>query len=95
MLRSETRLPVLPVKPLGDKNVRANACSPLVESGRVLLPEAAPWLRDFLDEVTSFPNALHDDMVDAMSQALNYLSQHAQPMEFMTRRRRTAPRVGR
>src|SRR5208337_3724572 len=44
----------------------------LVESGRVYLPEDAPWLTDFLEEVSSFPAAPHDDMVDALSQALNY-----------------------
>ena len=35
---SETRLPILPVKPQGDKVSRAHAVSPLVESGRVVLP---------------------------------------------------------
>jgi predicted phage terminase large subunit-like protein len=76
MLRSETRLPILPVKTLGDKIARAHACSPLVESGRVFLLESAPWLRDFLDEVTSFPAAPHDDQVDALTMALNYLREH-------------------
>ena len=37
-LQKETRLPILPVKPLGDKLARASAVSPLVESGRVFLP---------------------------------------------------------
>jgi predicted phage terminase large subunit-like protein len=51
-LQAETRLPVLPVKPLGDKVARASAVSPLIESGRVFLP-AAGWLSDFMDEVSS------------------------------------------
>jgi predicted phage terminase large subunit-like protein len=72
-LKAETRLPVLPVKPQGDKQSRAHAVSPLVESGRVFLPESAPWLADFLDEATAFPASAHDDMVDALTQALNYL----------------------
>jgi predicted phage terminase large subunit-like protein len=72
-LQAETRLPILPVKPLGDKVARASAVSPIVESGRVYLPESAAWLGDFLDEVSSFPAAPHDDQVDALSQALNYL----------------------
>ena len=33
----------------------------------------AEWVADFLDEVSSFPAAQHDDMVDSMTQALNYL----------------------
>lgn len=72
-LKAETRLPILPVKPQGDKVSRAHAVSPLVESGRVYLPANASWLADFMDEATSFPAAPHDDMVDAFSQALNYL----------------------
>lgn len=91
MLRTETRLPILPVKPQGDKVSRAHAVSPLVESGRVFLPEQAHWLKDFLDEVTSFPAAPHDDMVDCMTQALNYLrSNQYEPFEFTP----VPPRVG-
>ena len=72
-LKAETRLPILPVKPQGDKVSRAHAVSPLVESGRVYLPEKAGWLDDFILEATSFPSAPHDDQVDAMSQGLSYL----------------------
>jgi predicted phage terminase large subunit-like protein len=82
-LKAETRLPILPVKPLGDKQSRAHAVSPLVESGRVFLPAEAPWLDDFLDEVTSFPAAPHDDMVDALTQGLGYLrGKGYQPVEY-------------
>jgi len=72
-LKAETRLPILPVRPMGDKVSRAHAVSPLVESGRVFVPAEAPWLVDFVDEATSFPAAPHDDQVDAITQALNYL----------------------
>jgi len=72
-LKSETRLPILPVKPQGDKVSRAHAVSPLVESGRVVLPLVGAWLTDFLEEVISFPAAPHDNQVDAFTQALAYL----------------------
>lgn len=72
-LKAETRLPILPVKPQGDKLSRAHAVSPLVESGRVWVSDSAPWLANFLDEVTSFPSAPHDDQVDAFTQALNWM----------------------
>jgi hypothetical protein len=72
-LKSETRLPILPVKPQGDKISRAHAVSPLVESGRVVLPTDAAWLNDFIEEVISFPSAPHDDQVDAFTQALSYM----------------------
>jgi predicted phage terminase large subunit-like protein len=48
-------LPILPVKPLGDKVARANAVTPLVESGRVQVPEVAPWLADLWTRRMAFP----------------------------------------
>jgi predicted phage terminase large subunit-like protein len=68
-----TNLPILPVKADSDKISRAQAVTPLIESGRVFLPQAAGWLPDFLDELAAFPNAAHDDQVDSVTQALNYL----------------------
>jgi len=101
-LKAETRLPILPVKPLGDKVSRANAVSPLVESGRVCVPESAAWLADFIEEITSFPAAPHDDQTDAVCQGLNYMrgsgwdSATFQAMAhahaaYMAQRRRVAP----
>jgi predicted phage terminase large subunit-like protein len=81
-LKSETRLPIFPVKPLGDKVARASAVSPLVESGRVFLPDAAPWLNDFMEEASSFPAAPHDDQVDALAQALTYLRGSSAKIEY-------------
>jgi predicted phage terminase large subunit-like protein len=71
-LQTSSRLPVRPIKVDSDKVTRANAITPLIEAGRVLLPETAPWLGDFLDELSSFPAAAHDDQTDALTQALNY-----------------------
>lgn len=73
-IRHSTRLPVIPVEPKGDKVVRLMAVSALIEAGRVHLPEFASWLPDFEGEVASFPNATHDDQVDSMTQALDYMS---------------------
>nr|WP_306672100.1 phage terminase large subunit [Geothrix sp. SG10] len=73
-LRTTTNLPIIPIEPKGDKVVRLLAVSALIESGRVWLPESAPWLMDFEAEVMAFPNGRHDDQVDAMTQALTYLS---------------------
>ena len=77
-LKADTRLPVLPVKPMGDKLSRAHAVTAMVESGRVMLPESAAWLLDFLDELSSFPTAAHDDVVDAFTQAIGYLKRGAE-----------------
>ena len=64
---------IIPVTPLGGKVARVNAISAAIESGHVFLPlpSRCPWVNDFLDQFTAFPNAPHDDMVDACSQALN------------------------
>lgn len=64
---------LIAVNPEGGKVVRAQAVTPDVEAGNVYLPEHAPWIHDFIEECSSFPNAKHDDMVDAMTQALNKL----------------------
>jgi predicted phage terminase large subunit-like protein len=73
-LQRDSRLPVLPIKVDKDKVSRAYAVTPLIETGKVLLPETAPpWLGDFVDELVDFPNAPHDDVVDSVTMALAYL----------------------
>lgn len=72
-LRHSTRLPIIAVKVDSDKLARAQSITPLVEAGRVFLPETAPWLNDFMDELAAFPRGTHDDCVDSVTQALNYL----------------------
>ena len=62
-----------PIKVDSDKVTRATAITPMVEAGKVYLPEGAPWLADFIEEISSFPAAPHDDQVDALSQALNFV----------------------
>lgn len=58
--------------PKVSKEARAQVIAPLFEAGNVLLPDAsiAPWVGEFVEEFISFPNALHDDQVDATSQLL-------------------------
>lgn len=68
-----TNIPVIPVKVDKNKVARANASTPLIEAGKVYLPENAPWLIDYIDELSAFPNAAHDDQVDMTTQALEYL----------------------
>lgn len=72
-LRRERRLPVIRVVPREEKILRFSAVTALFESGCVFLPEQAEWLMDFERELCNFPYAGHDDQVDAVSQALNWL----------------------
>jgi predicted phage terminase large subunit-like protein len=66
---------IVPEEPHGSKEARAYAITPLVEAGNAWLPspELAPWIGDFIEQAAAFPNAANDDMVDALSQALNRL----------------------
>ncbi len=59
-----------------DKIMRLHAQSAVFESGRVFLPSSAPWLADYLHELTSFPGAKYDDQVDSTTQALAYLREN-------------------
>ncbi len=72
-LQHETSLAVIPVKVDSDKRTRATAVTPLLESRRLFLPETGPWIETLKTQLTSFPQGVHDDLVDALSQALNYL----------------------
>ncbi len=80
-LKSDSHLPILPIKPTTDKVNRLSSALGLLESGRVRLPEQAPWLPDFMLEVLTFPSARHDDQVDSLTQLLNWLrtSDHLRP----------------
>ena len=64
---------IIAINPEGGKIVRAQAVSPGIEAGNVYLPDPSicPWMHDFIEECSSFPNCAHDDQVDAMTQALN------------------------
>jgi len=63
---------MIPVEPMGGKEVRAAAISPQWESGNVYLPHPSicPWINDFIEELIQFPNAKNDDQVDCMTQML-------------------------
>ena len=56
------------------KEIRAEPVSAASEAGNVKLVKAE-WNRAFLDEVGNFPNARHDDQVDAFSGAFAKLVQ--------------------
>jgi predicted phage terminase large subunit-like protein len=56
--------------PAGDKQMRLWAQTAKMEQGFVHLPQAAPWLDDYIRELTSFPNGKHDDQVDSTTQAM-------------------------
>lgn len=59
--------------PHGDKVTRADAIATRAAHGKLFLIQGA-WNEAFLDELSVFPAGAHDDQVDALSGAYNYLS---------------------
>ena len=66
-------------KPEKSKEARASGIVPLVEAGNVYLPASATWLDAFINEFSLFPASKNDDMVDAITMAINYCSQRSAP----------------
>ena len=53
--------------------MRLHAQCATIENGGVWVPESAPWLAEYVHELTTFPGSKHDDMVDSTSQLLEWL----------------------
>jgi len=70
-LKQNTNINIIEGKtPTNDKISRANAVSPFIESGRCFLIKGN-WNENFINECNSFPNGLHDDMVDVLTMAID------------------------
>jgi predicted phage terminase large subunit-like protein len=63
---------IKPIKPRLDKVTRFAATIDLFQMGKVLLPLESSFKRILLRELTSFPNSKNDDIVDSVSQFLNF-----------------------
>ena len=63
---------IVAITPKESKVARANAITGIVEGGNVYLPEYADFTGEFVEEFASFPNGVHDDMVDACTQFINH-----------------------
>lgn len=66
---------IVPVTPDGSKVERAFAITPFCEAGNVYFPapELCLWIYKLVEETKMFPRGKNDDMVDALTQALNRL----------------------
>ena len=60
--------------PGNDKIMRAGAQASSFEAGLVIFPARAPWLDEYVRELTTFPGSKFDDQVDSTTQALEFLS---------------------
>jgi predicted phage terminase large subunit-like protein len=68
-----------------DKVMRLHVLTPLFENGRVLLPRRAPWLNDYVAELTGFPGTKFNDQVDSTTQALQFLKEGSDKAEAWAR----------
>ena len=55
-----------------DKETRARRVTLHFEAGRIIIPENAHWLHEFEKQMLLFPNGKHDDIVDSVSQFINW-----------------------
>lgn len=62
---------LIPVSPKGSKVSRAIAVTPVLEAGNVFLKKGAKFSEELMEEAAIFPAGKHDDMVDAMTQAIS------------------------
>jgi len=62
------------VPPLTDKVSRLWSQTPVFQRGEVFVPDEAPWLNEYVKELTAFPRAKHDDQVDSTSQFLIWMA---------------------
>jgi predicted phage terminase large subunit-like protein len=63
---------IKPIKPKLDKVTRFASVVDLFQMGKVLLPKESSFNRSLLRELTVFPNSKNDDIVDSVSQFLNF-----------------------
>jgi predicted phage terminase large subunit-like protein len=73
-LKRYTKIPVLARPADLNKQIRMSSVSPLIEAGRVYLPDKAPWLVEYETQMARFPLWKHDDLVDCTSQFLRWVA---------------------
>lgn len=75
------RVPVIPYNPgRADKVSRAHQAAPILEQDCIWIPESTKtqgqmisWARSLITQLTKFPVAEHDDLVDTFTQAMIWL----------------------
>lgn len=63
----QSRFPLVPDNPGGDKTACGYAASPKIEAGFFHLPADSNWIEIALSELCGFPDAEHDDVYDVIT----------------------------
>jgi predicted phage terminase large subunit-like protein len=64
---------VIAVNPQGGKLARLMATAPEFQAHNWFVDRSGPWTNKFIEQLTMFPQARHDDIADAVSQAAIWL----------------------
>jgi predicted phage terminase large subunit-like protein len=72
-LQRTTRYSVEAINVVKDKVSRAMGVTAVCASGRVLIPELAPWADTWKAEMEEFPGGKYDDIVDSTVGAITYM----------------------
>ena len=68
---------IVAITPKDSKTARLVAAAPEFEAGNWWFPRSGAWTQKAIEELTQFPNAQHDDIADAVSQAAIWLQSHS------------------
>ena len=63
------------IKPSVDKITRFASVTCFFENGRALIPQKSAFNRALIAELTTFPSSKNDDIVDSVSQFLNFIKE--------------------
>ena len=74
-LKKDTTLPILAIQVDRDKTSRANSCTPTIEAGNAYLPEDNKFASQLVEQCSGFPSLKNDDIVDSLTQFLNWIRQ--------------------
>lgn len=70
VLRDNTNLSVVLENPVGKKMERVENELPGLETGRVMVPAYASWVKPFIEQCAGFPSLKHDEEVDCLTGAM-------------------------
>jgi predicted phage terminase large subunit-like protein len=73
------QLGIIAISPEGGKTARMQAVAAQWQAGDWYVDRNAAWAEAFFEQITMFPNAANDDMVDMMSQAAVWLFKMRSP----------------
>ncbi len=75
LLEIDPALPVMPISPMGDKWMRAQAAAAMYNQGRLHIPLDVPWAKNLIHRLHNFTgvDGGKDDEVDAIAHGVNTL----------------------